>query len=404
MKNVYKRESGGEKSRKLVIDFSVVFSFVIAVFSILSLSLFGIINSQGSRISYAEGLTMDPHQLPLYPAWDNDGQVMTNVKVYNGDQEVAFDVPLYLSDKNYWNAFFNLERSAIQGASLSQAITYTSKPFSEFSNFPQLLYVIKNSRAYGEGNTYIDDSIISSGNKSVVEEAWVTQLIIWDSLGKLTSDEIAKLKTVNKIRTFYAGSTSGFDLVLKDGKNFYDDVILPVVNQANTSKSSFTNILSISKAEGNVTKTSDGRYYQSPLITVTGKEGFGFNYYVINSDNDNVSFVDESGNTISSTVEPGSKFYVRIPVDKVTSATNITIGVQAYFNDLPALIYGADGKPDTISPDCKSSILSTNTDLEFVPAPSTGMSKTQMIYFIGLVVLLCGVGIVYANTKTTEAN
>ena len=404
MKNIYKKES--EKSKKSVVDFSVVFSLVIAVFSMISLSVFGIVNSQGSRISYAEGvqLTMNPHQLPLYPAWDHNGQVMTNVKLFNGDQEVALDVSLYLSNKEYWNAFFNLERGTIQGASLTQEITYTSKPFSEFSDVPQLLYILKNSRAYGEGNTYIPDSIINSGNKSIVEEAWVTQLIIWDSLGKLTADEKTKLKTVNKIRTFYSGSTAGADLELKSGKNFYDDVILPVVNQANASSASFTNILSISKAEGNVTKTSDGRYYQSPLITVTGKENFGFNYYAINSNNANAIFVDESGNTISSTVAPGSKFYVRIPVDKVTSATNITIEVKGFFNDLPALMYSADGKPDTISPDCRSAILSTSTDLEFVPAPSTGMNKTQIIYFIGLVVLLCGVGIVYANTKTTEAN
>ena len=32
------------------------------------------------------------------------------------------------------------------------------------------------------------------------------------------------------------------------------------------------------------------------------------------------------------------------------------------------------------------------------------MSAAQTIYFIGLIVLLCGVGIVYANAKPIENN
>ena len=36
-------------------------------------------------------------------------------------------------------------------------------------------------------------------------------------------------------------------------------------------------------------------------------------------------------------------------------------------------------------------------------ADDTGMSKAQTIYFIGLIVLLCGVGIVYANAKPVES-
>ena len=44
------------------------------------------------------------------------------------------------------------------------------------------------------------------------------------------------------------------------------------------------------------------------------------------------------------------------------------------------------------------------TDYNVVGAPDTGMSAAQTIYFIGLIVLLCGVGIVYANAKPIENN
>ena len=42
-------------------------------------------------------------------------------------------------------------------------------------------------------------------------------------------------------------------------------------------------------------------------------------------------------------------------------------------------------------------------DFDIVGVPDTGMNAAQTIYFIGLIVLLCGVGIVYANTKPVES-
>ena len=39
------------------------------------------------------------------------------------------------------------------------------------------------------------------------------------------------------------------------------------------------------------------------------------------------------------------------------------------------------------------------TNFDLAPAPDTGISAGQTIYFVGLIVLLCGVGIIYANAK-----
>ena len=47
--------------------------------------------------------------------------------------------------------------------------------------------------------------------------------------------------------------------------------------------------------------------------------------------------------------------------------------------------------------------LDLNIDLTYTPdVPDTGMSSAQSIYFIGLVILLCGIGIIYANTKEKQ--
>ena len=44
----------------------------------------------------------------------------------------------------------------------------------------------------------------------------------------------------------------------------------------------------------------------------------------------------------------------------------------------------------------------SSTSVQVVGAPDTGMSTAQTIFFIGLIVLLCGVGIVYANAKPVQ--
>ena len=41
--------------------------------------------------------------------------------------------------------------------------------------------------------------------------------------------------------------------------------------------------------------------------------------------------------------------------------------------------------------------------IDYTPdIPDTGISAAQTVYFIGLIVLLSGVGIIYANVKPTE--
>lgn len=48
-------------------------------------------------------------------------------------------------------------------------------------------------------------------------------------------------------------------------------------------------------------------------------------------------------------------------------------------------------------------LLQKGDGFNLVGSPDTGMNAAQTIYFIGLIVLLCGVGIVYANTKPVES-
>ena len=76
-------------------------------------------------------------------------------------------------------------------------------------------------------------------------------------------------------------------------------------------------------------------------------------------------------------------------------ATGTFRGYDGYY-------YRADGA-QTVSTVFTTDV-KNDTGLEFTlnytpEVPSTGMNMAQSVYFIGLIVLLCGVGIIYANAK-----
>ena len=114
--------------------------------------------------------------------------------------------------------------------------------------------------------------------------------------------------------------------------------------------------------------------------------------------------VDEDGNELTGAVTPGTKFYVRIPAEKVTkNVQKVVVSVDGKFTTLEGKYYNAAGNYQrVVSVKTGEKTISKGTDVEFVGTDDTGMTTVQTIYFIGLIVLLCGVGIVYANAKPVQ--
>ena len=103
-----------------------------------------------------------------------------------------------------------------------------------------------------------------------------------------------------------------------------------------------------------------------------------------------------------------NSFYMLVPIDKVTEQTkNVTLSVTGPAST--AYVYNpVDGTGTTTNNQrlvaLSHKTASTGLDLVYEPnVPDTGMSTTQSIYFIGLVILLCGIGIIYANAKPRES-
>lgn len=260
-------------------------------------------------------------------------------------------------------------------------------------------------------------------------QTWITQVAIWQYLyetgavNNVTgSGNVANIESVKNVSSIYwQGEDSTVTCRLDgcssdpiggtgpDTENFYTKYIAPIVANAKQSNVTTNGTISMSLANQEMSITEDEKYYQTSLVTIAKSDPDNFVdgslKVSIKSAPDGTILVDENGQEIKdySNLE---KFYVRIPVESVTEenkvvqlyATGTVRGYDGYY-------YKADGA-QTVSTVFTNDV-PTDTGLEipinYTPeVPDTSMNIAQSVYFIGLVVLLCGVGIIYANTKPKQ--
>ena len=179
-----------------------------------------------------------------------------------------------------------------------------------------------------------------------------------------------------------------------------------MVANAKQADISANGILTMSIANQEISVTDDEKYYQTSLVTVSNTDPDSFVNeslsVTIDSAPEGTILVDQNGQEIEDATGVTS-FYVRVPVDSVTEDNKvIRLSATGTFRGYSGYYYrGTDAQ--TVSSVFTTDVPNT-TGLEipinYTPeVPDTGMNLAQSIYFIGLVVLLCGVGIIYANAK-----
>ena len=101
------------------------------------------------------------------------------------------------------------------------------------------------------------------------------------------------------------------------------------------------------------------------------------------------------------------KFYIRVPINKVNENNKtIKFSVTGSFTTLEGNYYKATGAQTIATVQTVTSNVQTGAEipLNYTPdVPDTGLSTAQTVYFIGLIVLLSGIGIIYANVKPSES-
>ncbi len=408
-----KKQSKIKKGLQKQVNFSVALSFVVAAFALFSIASFGIINGQKDTISYAAPASGFDVVIP-----DNtDTTVMQVVGLAGtGENQEGLSVPLYYANSiSANNRVFCVEmrKKATDGATYSKG---------DIANDAGLLYILRNSAANGKSFTGY------SGTYAEYVEVWATQAAIWLYLAdKYPTEAVHKFynKTDTDIPKVFgteipegtrnaaenatklafiggpiSGISSAIDITGVTAK------VKDLVAKAKTATGSASAEL-ILNAGDQLSKTSDGKYYQTSLVTVTGNPANTLTSYDITSIKgiDGVKIVDESGKDLAlKNIPAGKKFYVRIPASKVTEKTqSIQILVDGHFTIPAGVYYVSEGNQKLIDLDEDTDTDQKGIQFDIVGVPDTGMNAAQTIYFIGLIVLLCGIGIVYANTKPVES-
>lgn len=391
-------DNNQNKQQKNGLNASVVLSFVVAIFAIVSIAMGGISLLQNNGVSYAAPVTL-PDSFTFNNL--NGGDRVVGSSTSGG----SFNVPMYVADNDATNPVFCVQYH------IDPDVDGTYNSGEEINDYG-LLYLLNNSYANGVKVTS------ATGEDSKYVEGWVTQAAIWmylyekdptssetTSPNYLTTDEITAIKSATILTKYDKDNTEEGTFEVYKGANLYTTYVKPLVDKAKAATD--VAILSVSKASDEVSLSENKKFYRSALITVTGDPSSSLKNYAISvSGIDGAKAIDEDGNELTTNIPAGTKFYVTIPAEKVTKEIQkVVVTVNGTFTTLEGKYYTAAATGDfqkVVSVKAGEKVISKGTEVEFIGTDDTGMNTFQTIYFIGLIVLLCGVGIVYANAKPVQ--
>ena len=384
------------RKQKSEFDFSVVLSFVVAAFAIVSLVSLGF-NKESYAAPTTDSTTPDTFKIYIdEPSGGGDANI-------RDDSESNYTVPIYYRDGDIKKLVFCIEKlHPVESA------TYTKE--KDTVDDYGLLYILNSDYAKGA---------VTSAGKINIENVYITQTAIWKYLNdtrtsesgyatthKLTDEELNVIKNADNIKSLTSNSENvESDTVSVTGLG---TKISNLVSEA--TKATKARDISVSFANSDLSKLQDGNYQTSVVNVTSTTEDSLTGFDVAVSGIDGVTVVDENGNEIKTltNLTKGTKFYIRIPKNQVTEkAKTLTINVVGHFNYLKGTTYttpdqGGKAMQKVVTVTGSVTDVPSSTSVNVVGAPDTGMSTAQTIYFIGLIVLLCGVGIVYANAKPVQ--
>lgn len=380
--------------KKLLNDRGSMTALVVVAFvGIIGLMVFGL-----NQISFAADLT---GQLPeKFTSKQGDENVMRLLGETRAGQDGVLPILGFYTDTDI--PIFCIEYNV----TYSVGKEYT--PGEEINDYG-LIYLM--SQIYP--NVPFKDA---SGNELAENiQVWLTQSAIWSYLYEVgdpkNTDFVTWNEKVKDVNRLY-DSGANYVITADAGKTLYEQFeINTLIANAKQIKSQPLAALTVNKNSENISVTNDNKYYQTDLISVVGTttspvissyEGYAVN---LSKAPEGTILVDESGNQYSDlqNMSPTSKFFVRVPVDKVTDENKtLEISISGKYKMYGANKYVSSEYQKVANVKLLSKNISSplTIQLDYTPdVPDTGMGVAQTIYFMGLILLLSGVGIVYANAK-----
>lgn len=384
-----------QRKRKERIDVGVLFSFVFSMLAVLSLSLYGVVNVQQSKVSYAYtvpiGEVGDSFEFYVRP-WDTVGLRSFTT----GSNTGTFKIPMYYADREYKQPVFCVEKQA----SVDSGVTYNKN--NTIVDY-KLLYLLNSG--YFAAKKILPDQV--SNNYT---ETWVAQTAIWlylyetdpsNANNAFSEDELTNIQNAQGI--YYIDENSREQVV--SVPNLYS-YVRKVVDEAKTK----TGVKELYLNKESDDLTLNGDWYWTSEFGVSSEEGSELLVYDINVNGiEGAKVVDVEGNDMQTTsVQKDKKFRVLVPKSSVTTtAQSLTISVKGHFNGLDGDYFtgvstSGSALQKVITVTGKKIEIEKGTSIEVVGAPDTAKNAIQILYFIGLIILLSGVGIIYANAKPVQ--
>ena len=378
-----------QRKRKERINVGVLFSFVFSMLAVLSLSLYGIVNVQQSKVSYAAPTSvLDNDSFTFYVRPDVD------LRVYQTSLADSFRVPMYYADSSYTIPVYCVEEQA----PVDSNVTYNKD--NSIVDYG-LLYLLNNTAVNGV-------KVLPTGVSNAYTETAVTQLAIWmyqHEVGAenstISDTDLNIIKNSQVIRYVENGTTEQNISV----PNLYTTYIQPLVTKARSASS----VKELEIVKENDDLVLNGDWYSTSLIGVNSNSDGFLSYDVSVNGIEGVRVVDAQGNEMTTTELPlDKKFKVLIPKASVTTTSqNLSIGVKGKFNGLDGKYYTGVSRTGSalqkvVTVTGNIVYVEKGTSIEVVGAPDTAKNAIQILYFIGLIILLSGVGIIYANAKPVQ--
>lgn len=257
---------------------------------------------------------------------------------------------------------------------------------------------------------------------SLGAQVWLTQSAIWIYAAQnnypnnttMTQELITSVLTEKKIYdTSMKTVAEVTDADVAAGKQtlYQKYGIDKLLVDANTLKNIPANRLDVTRKTNNISLTSDGKYYQTDYISVVGtvsSEKIGkFNGYQVTLANapEGTIVIDEDGNEIKdlSNFSVGTKFAVRVPVANLKESNKeLQISVLGSFDTYIAHRYVYTGSQTVTAVKRINNNLSAplNIQMNYTPTvPNTALDNTNTLFFIGIILLLSGLGVFYTSAK-----
>lgn len=445
MEKIYMEESQKQSSKKQSIfnkklSSSVVLSFMVAFFAIFSLIACGI-----TQISYAaptDGSGTSVAELSEFKF--TQGRYNVNARGAGG----AFrSVPtFYASDITSGaliRSIFCIEPSV--QPDVNNTYQRDDAAGHEITDYGLLSLLDQFYNADGSDKT-LDQmlgtsvTVLPTGYSGTLTEAeakvilssYIKQASVWAYItgtNSLSDSERAALLGATNLNIMDTQSTDPNDPgIAVNNPSVYNAKINELVSEA-SSATSYT-LFTLNQDSIVQSPSADDRKNGDPYDSIvkysinTNKEIIGYNVVIKqvteggqeeDVDSSKVYLVDSEGHKIENTSITANNFNVFVSRDLIklgesdneAKSFQFKVYVEAQFRALSGKKFVAVSNPDgrqkvvTVTGSTK-----TENDLDaftLTIAPDTGMTTAQSIYFIGLVVLLCGVGIVYANSKPAES-